>query len=140
MAHAGQELHGDGGFRLRLVRTAAETGGEVLEMEASYAGNGQWPPEHLHPRQLERFEVLEGAVRAIIDGNERRYGTGEKFEVPSATPHTMTADEPARLRWEVTPALRTAEMFEALYESDPAERDFAKLLAEFSEEFRLTGG
>ena len=116
MAHAGQEIHGPDGFRLRLVRTAAETGGEVLEMEASYRGGGALPPEHFHPRQAERFEVLEGSMRTIIGGTERRYGRGESFEVPAGTPHQMTGEGPARTRWEVRPPLRTAEFFERLYD------------------------
>ena len=37
MARAGQEIEGYG-MRLRLVRTAAETDGELLEMEATYEG------------------------------------------------------------------------------------------------------
>ena len=37
MPHAGQELTNTGGYSLRLVRTGAETGGELLEMEARYA-------------------------------------------------------------------------------------------------------
>jgi hypothetical protein len=53
------------------VRTAAETDGDLLEMEAAYGGTGLLPPEHLHPRQVERFEVLEGTLRTIIDGTER---------------------------------------------------------------------
>ena len=114
MAHAGQELEGPDGYRLRLVGTGAETGGEVLEMEATYGRAGALPPEHLHPQQAERFEVLEGTIRAIIDGAEHRYEQGETFEVPAGTPHQMTAEGPARLRWEVRPALRTAEFFERL--------------------------
>ena len=65
MAHAGQEIEGHAGLRLRFVRTAAETDGEVLELEASYSGEGALPPEHLHPHQTERFEVLEGTMLAI---------------------------------------------------------------------------
>ena len=80
MAHAGQEIRGPGEYRLRLIRTAAETGGELLEMEATYGADGQMPPEHFHPSQVERFEVLEGAVSTRIDGVERRYETGEQFE------------------------------------------------------------
>ena len=137
MAHAGQDLHGADGYVLHLVRTGAETGGELLEMEASYAGAGQFPPEHFHPMQEERFEVLEGAVRAIVAGEERVYGAGERFEVPAGTPHQMTSEGPARMRWEVRPALRTAEMFEQLY-SGKAAADFAAFLAEFSDEFQLT--
>ena len=135
MAHAGQVIHGQGGFRLRLVQTGAETGGELLEMEATYGGGGSLPPEHLHPRQVERFEVLEGAVRAIVGGEERRYETGDTFEIDAGTRHTMTGHGPARLRWEVRPALRTAEFFERLHGGGIT--DGAAFLVEFSEEFRL---
>ena len=137
MPHAGQEIHGQHGFKLRFVQTAAETGGELLEMEATYAGDGPMPPEHYHPNQTERFEVLEGAVRAIIGGDEQRFEAGESFEVPQGTPHQMAADGPTRTRWEIRPALRTAEFFEALYSGDPASN--VNLLEEFKDEFRLAG-
>lgn len=140
MAHAGQEIHGGGGFRLLLVRTGAETGGELLEMEASYGGTGGLPPEHLHPRQDEHFEVLEGVVRTVIDGAERRYEAGDKFDVPAGTPHQMAGDGPARVKWDVRPALRTAEFFERLNGDGPdsAQAMGADFWAEFSDEFRLT--
>ena len=143
MAHAGQEIEGHAGFRLRLVQTAAETDGELLEMEVSYGGTGGLPPEHLHPQQVERFEVLEGTVRTIIDGAERRYEAGANFEVPVGTAHQMAGEGPARMRWEVRPALRTAEFFERLYGDGPdsagAAPSGAEFLAEFSDEIRFTG-
>lgn len=145
MAHAGQELRSPDGMRLRLVVTGAETGGELLEMEASYPGGGGLPPEHLHPRQEEAFEVLEGAVRTVIAGEERRYVAGERFHVPIGVAHQMTGDGPARVRWEVRPALRTAEFFERLYGGGAvADRSDAEVVAafleEFDEEIRFTGG
>ena len=130
MAYEGQDLLGPNGFRLRLVRISDD----VLEMEASYSGEGGLPPEHLHPRQDEHFEVLEGAVRAVLNGTEHRYVAGDTFDVPALTPHQMAGDGPARLRWEVRPALRMAEFFERAYSGDPGE-DF---LDTFSNEFRLT--
>jgi quercetin dioxygenase-like cupin family protein len=143
MAHAGQEIKGQDGFRLRIVKTGAETDGELLEMEASYGGTGRLPPEHFHPTQVEQFEVLEGTIRAVVDSAERQYGTGERFEVPAGTPHQMTADIPARVRWEVRPALRTAEFFERLYGEGPdsasAAPSIAEFLDEFSDEVRFTG-
>ncbi len=142
MARARQELHGPDGFRLLLITTAAESGGELLEMEATYGGAGSLPPEHLHPQQTERFTVLEGAVRTIVAGTERRYETGETFEVPAGTRHQMTGDGPARVRWEIRPALRTAEFFERLY-AGPGDEDgaafFAGLVADFADEIRFTG-
>ena len=114
MPREGQELHGQDGYRLRLISITPE----LLEMEAIYGGTGQMPPLHFHPSQTERFEVLEGTVRTVIDGTERTYTAGESFEVPAGTVHQMAADPPARMRWQVRPALRTAEFFETLYSAD----------------------
>ena len=137
-------IKGPGGFELQLVRTGAETDGELLEMEATYPGSDTLPPEHLHPQQTERFEVLEGNIRAIIDGSERRYEAGEVFEVPPGTPHQLGAEEPARMRWETRPALRTAEFFERLFDDGPdsasAAESIPEFFAEFGDEFRLTAG
>jgi quercetin dioxygenase-like cupin family protein len=133
MPHAGQEIEGFGGFRLKLVTTGSETGGELLEMEATYGEGSMLPPEHLHPSQDERFEVLEGAVLTVIAGEEHRYETGETFDVPAKTPHQMTGDGPARVRWQVRPALRTAEFFERLHSG--AGED---LREEFSAEIQFT--
>ena len=138
MAHAGQEIHGASGFRLKLIRTAAETDGELLEMEGSWSGQGGLPPNHFHPSQDEHFEVLEGTLRTVIGGTERRYSEGEAFDVPAGTPHQMAGDGPARAKWEVRPALRTAEFFERLYGDGPdgataMGSDFA---AEFGDVYR----
>jgi hypothetical protein len=139
MAHAGQELEGFGGFRLLLVRIDDD----LLEMEARYPDAAALPPEHLHPVQSERFEVLEGTVRAVIDGDERLYGQGETFSVPPGTKHQMTGEGRARVRWEVRPALRTAEFFERLYGDGPGSARnasaIAGFLAEFADEIRVTG-
>ena len=141
MAHAGQAFEPYEGFSLRLVQTAAETGGELLEMEATYPANSVLPPSHLHPKQAERFTVIEGRMRTIVGGVARDYEAGETFEVPAGTPHQMAADLPSRMRWEVRPALRTAEFFEGLYGDGP---ESARVLGErffemYSDEFQLAG-
>src|SRR4051794_12322199 len=123
-------LEGPNGYRLLIVRND----GDVLEMEARYAGRGDMPPSHLHPGQDEHFEVLEGAVRTVIDGEERRHVAGGQFDVPAGTAHQMGGDGPAVVRWEVRPALRTEEFFRRLYEPGT---DYAALFAEFAPEFRL---
>ena len=136
MATAGQVLEGPHDFRLHLL----EIGEEALVMEAAYGGTAGMPPEHLHPSQTERFEVLEGSMRTLIGGEERTYGPGEPFEVPPGTPHQMAAEEPTRTRWEVHPPLRTADFFVALYGAIAAE-DWARvpgILEEYSAEVQLT--
>jgi hypothetical protein len=135
LPHAGQEIEGFGGMSLRFDRVEPD----VLEMEASYTGEAGMPPEHLHPSQAERFEVLEGSMRTKIGNEERVYEAGEVFEVPAGTPHQMAAQGPTRTRWEVRPALRTAEFFERLYGEGPGSaREMGEsFFAEFEDEFRL---
>jgi quercetin dioxygenase-like cupin family protein len=129
MPHDGQELEGPNGFRLKFV----SLGPEVLVMEAAYAAEGPLPPLHLHPTQEERFTVLEGSVRTVVDGVERTYSAGESFVVPESTPHQMAGAGEARTRWEVRPPMRTAEFFEQLYSGEAG----AGFLDEFAAEFRL---
>ena len=114
MAHNGQDLQGPDGYVLRLVSIEPD----LLQMEASYGGTGQFPPKHFHPGQDEHFEVLEGVVRTIVDGEERSYEAGDTFDIPAGTVHQMAADPPARLKWEVRPALKTADFFETVYSGD----------------------
>jgi hypothetical protein len=49
-------------MRLRLFRTAAETDGDLLEMEATYEPGSVEPLEHFHPNQDEHFEILAGTM------------------------------------------------------------------------------
>jgi quercetin dioxygenase-like cupin family protein len=139
LPHAGQEIEGFGGMSLLLVRTGEETEGELLQMEATYSGEAGMPPMHLHPSQAEHFEILEGSMRTKIGSEERVYEAGEVFEVPEGTPHQMAAQGPTRTRWEMRPALRTAEFFERLYGSGPesAQEMGESFFAEFEDEFRL---
>src|SRR6478609_4906000 len=74
----GDEIEGPNGYRLRFVRND----GEVLEMEATYGGRVDLPPSHVHPDQDEHYVVLEGVVRLVIAGEERRHGAGEAFDIP----------------------------------------------------------
>jgi mannose-6-phosphate isomerase-like protein (cupin superfamily) len=135
MPQAGQEIEGFGGMRLRFLRVDPE----VLEMEASYSGEAGMPPLHLHPSQGERFEIVEGRMRVIVDGEETVQEAGQSFEVPGGTPHQMAAEEPTTMRWEIRPALRSAEFFERLYGEGPASaREMGEsFFAEFEDEFRL---
>ena len=135
MPEAGQEIEGFGGMRLRFLTVEPDE----LVMEASYSGEAGMPPAHLHPSQTERFEVLEGSMSTIIGDEERVYEAGEMFAVAAGTPHQMAAQEPTRTRWEVRPALRTAEFFERLYGEGPgsAGEMGESFFGDFEAEFRL---
>jgi quercetin dioxygenase-like cupin family protein len=133
MARVGQVIHGHDGLELEILTLEPD----LLVMESTSDGTGGLPPMHYHPSQDERFTVQQGAVNTIVAGNERRYEKGESFDVPAGTPHTMAADGGTRFRWEVRPALRTADFFERLHGGEAAENPQA-FLEEFSAEFRLS--
>jgi mannose-6-phosphate isomerase-like protein (cupin superfamily) len=117
VARSGDEIRNPvAGLTLRFLQTAADTDGELLEMEATYEPRLIEPPVHFHPRQEERFEILEGTVQAEIDGERRQLRSGDTLNVPAGTPHSMwnAGDVPARTRWETRPALRTEQFFEAV--------------------------
>jgi hypothetical protein len=61
MARAGDELVNPvTGLRTVFRKTARETSGELLQVD--WIGERGWTtgPDHIHPRQEERFEVLSG--------------------------------------------------------------------------------
>lgn len=105
------------GMTLRILHSAEETGGELLEMEAGYPAGSARPPAHLHPRQEERFVILEGGMRAMVDGVERDLAAGESLILPAGTLHAMWNPGPgsARVSWQVRPALRTQQFFETVF-------------------------
>lgn len=70
MAHPGLEVGDPNGERIIFRRTTAQTGAELVEVEAVYAPHSPRPPSHFHPRQEERFTVVDGTITANIGGQE----------------------------------------------------------------------
>jgi quercetin dioxygenase-like cupin family protein len=118
MAEAGQEIRNPR-QRERIVfrRTAGETGGRLLRLEMFASPGGAAPPEHLHPRQEERFETVSGVLRARVGGEERALRAGQSMVVPPGVPHTWWIDgeEDARVVVEFRPALNTEAFLETMY-------------------------
>ena len=126
MASKGQEIRSSA-LTLRIV----ELEPELLVMDAAYPDGAGMPPAHFHPSQTETFTIVEGRMRAIIDGTETIYEAGETFDVPPGTVHQMAPEGgAARTRWEVRPAMRTADFFEVLL-TGTADENF---LEEFKDE------
>ena len=149
MARGGEQIENGAGMSLRFIRTSADTGGELLEMEATYEPNRVKPPEHFHPKQAEHFEILEGTMHAQVGGEKRELRSGDTLDIEAGVPHSMWNEGPERARtlWQTRPALRTEEFFETLFriarEGDAAEQKpgalrTAVFASEFRDEFRPT--
>ncbi|WP_109474437.1 cupin domain-containing protein [Ornithinimicrobium cavernae] len=112
---------------------------DLLEVESVWQP-GEPPPRHLHPRQQEEFEVLEGRLTVELGGAGPRLLTaGETVVVPPRTPHRMwnAGPETARASWRVTPALRSLEQFRFIAGGTGPPRAL-RMLWTFRHEFRLS--
>lgn len=119
MAYAGQILENpQSGERFVFRRTAADTNGEYLEFDLELAPDGKVPGKHVHPRQTERFEVLEGTMKFKLGRKTVVAKAGDVVVVPEGKAHKFQNGgvTSARVRVQVTPALKMEELFETVCE------------------------
>jgi mannose-6-phosphate isomerase-like protein (cupin superfamily) len=115
MAHAGQILDNPvSGERIIFRKTAADTGGELLEIDLELAPDGHVPGKHVHPVQEERFEVIGGTMKFKMGRKTVVAEAGDVVTVPAGTPHKFEngGDETAYVRVQVRPALKMEQLFE----------------------------
>jgi mannose-6-phosphate isomerase-like protein (cupin superfamily) len=136
VARAGDVLENPAtGERLVFLRTAAD--GNVLEYELDFVPRGFAARNHLHPRQEERHEVLEGSLGIVVDGRERTLGPGDVELVPVGAAHRIfaTQETPLKARFTSTPALESEVLLETLFHvgDDPSPLQLAVIFDEFAE-------
>jgi mannose-6-phosphate isomerase-like protein (cupin superfamily) len=116
----------------------------VHEQRVEYLPGSPFPPTHLHPDQDEHFEVEAGAMLFVLAGEQRVVRAGEVLDIPRGTPHrarNASRADPATVRWETRPALRTTEFFStaARLGDQRSVLDAALLAHTYRDVFRLTG-
>jgi quercetin dioxygenase-like cupin family protein len=118
MAKAGDELINPvTGLRTVFRKTAQHTGGELLQVD--WIGEPGWTtgPDHVHPHQEERFEVLSGKLGLRVEGVERVLSTGETTVAPAGSAHAAwnaSSNDEVHALIDFRPALRTEAAFETL--------------------------
>ena len=107
------------GERITLLRVAEETGGELTRMEIRVQpGATDWVgPDHFHPLQEERFEVLTGTPIFRIEGIERTAKGGDVITVPVGVSHIFRNGGADELKMISTyrPGLKSVETFFATF-------------------------
>ena len=94
MAKSGDELiHPVTGERLVWRRVSRDTSGEFVEGDLFAIPGGHPAAAHVHPNQQERFGVLSGTIKLLVDGQESTIGVGEWAEVPVG-PHRRSRPAP----------------------------------------------
>jgi quercetin dioxygenase-like cupin family protein len=105
------------GERLVFRKTARETGGEAVVVEAYVKPNGFVAAAHVHPHQEERFQVLTGSVGFRVGQHRLVAVPGARITVPAGTPHKFwnAGEEEAHFVCEVRPALQFEQLIETMY-------------------------
>lgn len=77
------------GHRVTFLQTAAQTGGELLQILYVVEEPETGPAIPLHLQSSERFEVVSGQLGVILEGARHVLGVGEDVFIPPGTPHTF---------------------------------------------------
>jgi quercetin dioxygenase-like cupin family protein len=132
------------GTKTVFTATAESTGGDHVEVEATYPPDSPQPARHLHPTQTEQFTVLAGSLE-VRRGDEGFTATaGDEFSVEPGIGHQMWAgSDGAVFRWRTVPALRTGELYCATWECardndwKPTGLQLFEVVSGYADEFRL---
>ena len=127
MAYTGQRITNSvSGETITFLQTAADTDGELLEVELLLDPDGKVPGAHVHPEQEETFHVLEGRMKFQCGVRTITARPGDTVVVPRGKVHRFAndGDTTARLRVEVRPALEMEELFETTVALAEAGRTF----------------
>lgn len=118
---------------LVVRESSADTDGEYVRFELTLHPCGhaddsvsdlvhsRWsidfPTEHVHPRQEERWRVLSGALGVAYGETENVLTDGDTVTLLSGVPHRIwnPLDEPSRVVLEFHPALEAQSLTETLY-------------------------
>jgi quercetin dioxygenase-like cupin family protein len=134
--------------QITIRRTAADTGGSVLEWELLLAPGGRVPSSHAHPEQEEVFTVLAGQMRFRVGLRRVIASPGDVVRIPPGTVHHFanTGSQPARVAVRTSPALSMQELLEtaaALAQDQhagarrlPRPTDLALFMCDFEREVR----
>src|SRR5262245_11820580 len=106
------------GETFKFIKTAADTDGELLQIEMVIAAGGgaKSVPPHIHPKQEERFYIKTGEIKFLLDGKEFVAGPGETVIIPAGAVHTWwnATSQQATYLLEFAPAGQMEILFENL--------------------------
>ena len=105
------------GERIVFVRTAADTGGELLEFDDFWTRPGHRAPEHVHPKMEESWEVFRGSPCFRIGQEEIRAVAGDLVVAPPGVAHMgwNAGDDEVYVRVRMRPALRWEDFMVKLF-------------------------
>jgi quercetin dioxygenase-like cupin family protein len=137
------------GERIVIPASATGPGGSLLTWQLFLAPGGRVPGTHAHPRQEERFTVLDGRMRFRVGWRRRTAGAGETVTVKPGKVHSFAnaGAGTAHVLVETRPALAMTALLETAAalarDAQAAGRRFPRLvdlalfLREFEQELKV---
>jgi mannose-6-phosphate isomerase-like protein (cupin superfamily) len=94
---------------------ATELADQPLIVEAEFAPGAQ-SGQHIHPNQVETFEVVWGMLDVLVDRSWRHVWAGQSVRIPRGIVHGFrnSSDTPVRALNTHNPGLRTQEYWEGM--------------------------
>ena len=113
-----------------------DTGGTVSVVESHDVPDGG-PPPHIHQREDETFQILEGEYEWIVGDEKFVAKKGETIFAPRGIPHTYryVGKSPGRLMCVITPA-GFEGFFEEIGAMTPQQQDIPRVM-EIARKFGL---
>lgn len=108
-ARTGQIMH--------FLHTGADTNGQLLQIDCTSPPTAVKEPEHIHPLQENRFEMIEGSCHFLVNGNEQVIGPGQSISIAPNIPHYFwnPGNEAAHYIQEFRPALHIDGFFDIFF-------------------------
>jgi len=93
------------GNPVTITLRAENTGGRYGLLEFTLSPSPYGPPPHSHATFDELYQVLDGAISVLVNGERQRVSAGSSVFVPRGTVHTLSNpyDTPAHCLYLVSP-------------------------------------
>jgi len=100
-----------------FLQTGSETNGQLLQIDCISAPTSMREPEHIHPLQENKFEIISGSCHFSVNGKEQELGAGQSISIPPNIKHHFwnAGDIDAHYIQEFRPALNIAGFFDTFF-------------------------
>jgi quercetin dioxygenase-like cupin family protein len=82
------------GDSMELLETAHTTAGACVRARIVFATTGSRVPAHLHPRQVETYEVISGSLTYLLNGAKHTAPAGTIVHLPQGVAHQHYCEGP----------------------------------------------
>ena len=117
------------GGRIEVWPCGRPANGAHYRMELFLPIGARVSPEHFHPHQEERLEVVSGRLAVRLEGRLVRLGAGESLVIPPGVRHRLAndLDRETHIREEFVPGLEIHRFFAALFDIERSDRGLRRV-------------